>query len=148
MEYIQRAEKKLRHYKDLVKSVNIMDREIIRLVGEAGPKTISAMVYDVTGVRGGHYDETINIITEIQFLQEKKEKTIKQLMEIDAIIEGINEDPGNDYYAVVLRRWYIESVPKEKIMREIGYNSLKSVYEIKNRAIRVLAIRLFGVDVL
>lgn len=43
--------------------------------------------------------------------------------------------------------WYVDKMDKEAIAEDIGHSqtSRKSVYEIKNKAIKKFAVSLFGV---
>lgn len=148
MNYIKEAESYLWYYHDLYRSIENIDRQIARLIAKASPKMISAIRFDETGVKAGHYDDTLNVLFEIQKLTEAKAETQAALAEVEKILEEISQEPGCELYGQVLRKWYIEKVPKEDIASEIGYSSRRSVYEIKNRAIRKFAVRLFGIEAL
>lgn len=45
---------------------------------------------------------------------------------------------------VVLEFWYIDHLPKEQILEEMHYESLTTVYGIKNRAVRRFALLYYG----
>lgn len=51
-------------------------------------------------------------------------------------------------YGEVLKMWYVDKLPKEEIAEEVKYSSRQSIYDIKNKAIRKFAIRLFGLEAL
>lgn len=150
MNYIKEAEKHLRYYKDLDRSIVNMDRQIGRLVSKAGPKSLTAIVLDDVKVQSSAHDETINIIYEIQLLTANKAKTQEELDKIDRILDEISQEHGCELYGKVLRKWYIEQKSKEVILEELHYseNSRRSVYNIKNEAIRKFAVTLFGIEAL
>jgi len=148
MNYIREAENVLKHYKDLYQSIENMDRQIGRLVSNAGPSGGRAIKLDESGIRSGKFDATINLLYEIQTLTDNKFKTQTELDEINVILDEISAEPGCEQHKAVLWKWYIERVPKEDIAEQIGYGSKQSVYNIRNLAIRKFAIRLFGIDAL
>lgn len=148
MNYIREAENILWYYRDLYRSIEQMSSRISRLISKAGPSDLSAMVLEGSGVHSQRVDDTLNILFEIQMLTESREETKEILDEVDRILNKFDNEPDCKYYGTVLRKWYIERIPKEDIAREIGYSSKQSVYDIKNRAIRKFAVMFFGVGVL
>lgn len=145
MNYVSEAEKFLSHYHILQASIDQMDRQIARLVARAGPKQLSAQLLDESGIRSGNVDETVNILFQIQTLQESKEETRRELAEAERLLTMISEEPSCEKYGPVLRMWYIEKKTKETIAEEMNYATFKSVYEIRNKAIRKFAVLLFGI---
>ncbi|MBU5439481.1 hypothetical protein KQI42_15810 [Tissierella sp. MSJ-40] len=149
MNYIKEAENYLKHYGDMYESIENMDKEISRLIRESGPQDITAIQYDITGIPGGcKQDEAINVLFKIQILTENRHNTKKELEKIDKILDEISEEEGCEFYGQVLRKWYIERVPKEDIAESIGYSSRQSIYTLKGKAIRKFSIRLFGLEAL
>ncbi len=148
MNYIREAENRLWYYRDLQRSIDEMSQRIGKLISRAGPADLSAMVLDGSGVHSQRVDDTLNILFEIKRLTELRQETNTALAEIDNILTRFDKEPDCKFYGAVLRKWYIERVPKEDIAREIGYSSKRSVYEIKNRAIRKFAVMLFGIEAL
>jgi len=143
MDYIKEAEKKLHYYRILHQSIEQMDREISRLVARAGPKNLSAMVLDESGIRGAGVDETVNLLFQIDQLQTSKEETARELADVDKLLDTISTE--NKRYGPLLRAWYIEQKSKEVIAEELGYSGFRSVYTLKNEAIRRFAVLLFGI---
>lgn len=149
MNYIREAEKYLYYYHDLYKSLEQINREIYRLIGKAGPHDITAVNYEQvkTNPSPGQ-DETINILFQIQKLLENREKTKQELEKIDELLQEISRDPGCELYGEILRKWYIEKMPKEEIAEKLGYSSRQSIYDLRAKAIRKFAVRLFGIGAL
>lgn len=150
MNYIKEAEKYLYHYRDLNVSIENMNKEISKLITSSGPKDISAMQYDVTCVSSSSQDEAMNVLFKIKTLTNSKEQTEKELSKIDNILKEISKEKGSELYGQILKKWYIEKVPKEDIAKAIGYSnsSRRSIYTLKGKAIRKFAIRFFGIEVL
>jgi len=145
MNYIREAENYLYHYRDMKKSLDRLEKQISELVAKAGPKDLKAIALDATGIRNTQQDEAINILYQLQVLIENKKRTEEKLKEIDKILDSISKDEGCELYGKVLRKWYIEQMPKEEIAEQIGYSSRTSIYTIRARAIRKLAVQLFGI---
>ncbi len=149
MNYIKEAEQYLKYYADLHKSIENMDKEIARLIYRSVPKGSTSSVLDLTGIRGNNnQDDAYNTLFKIQNLIKSKANTEEELEKIDKILEDISQEKDCEYYGQVLRKWYIERIPKEDIAREIGYSSKRSVYSLRSKAIRKFAIRLFGLEAL
>ena len=148
MNYIKEAENRLWYYRDLQGSTIEMQRQINRIVGRSGPQALTAIHLDDTGVKSGRHDETINTLFEIQRLQAAIERTQEEFGEINQLLDGISQEQGCELYGMVLQKWYIERQTKEAIARDINYSSIQTVYDIKNKAIRKFAVRLFGIEAL
>lgn len=149
MNYIREAENYLYYYHDLHKSLQQIESQISRLIAKAGPKDISAVCYEqVKANPSPHQDETINVLFQLQKLIENRERTKQELEKIDRILDEISQDPGCELYGEILRKWYIERVPKEDIAEELGYSSRQSIYDLRAKAIRKFAVRLFGIGAL
>ena len=147
MNYIKEAENRLWYYRDLQKSIDEMTRQVARLIAKTGPKELKAIVMDQTGVRGGHHDDALNIIYEIQTLQESMAKTREGFEEIESILREISQDDGCEKYGQVLRKWYIQRLSKEVIAEDFEC-SVRTVYYLRDAAIRKFAVRIFGIEAL
>ncbi len=145
MNYIREAENYLYHYGDMYKSIENMDREISRLIRNAGPKDLTGISYDNIGSGQTSQDDAYNTLFEIQRLTQSRKETKEKLNKIDILLDDLNEEVGCEFFGQVLRKWYIEKIPKEEIANDIGYSSRQSIYTLKGKAIRKFAIRLFGI---
>lgn len=148
MDCFQEADKLLRHYNDLVQSLEHMNRRIAQLVGRAGPKKLTAIDIEDAIKAAGSKDETINMIFELDELTRARADTREELARIEAVFEEIEKDHECMFYVPVLRAWYIDLIPKESIAKTIGYSSKMSIYTIKARAIRKFAVKLYGIKAL
>lgn len=147
MDFIHEAEKKLWHYKDMKRSLEWQEKEISKLKWEGYPSGCSAILYDGMP-KGGNKDEAVNIAFKIKMYMDMVESTEAELKEIDKVLEEISQDKGCERYGEILRLWYIEGLPKEKIMEQIDLNSLSYIYELRDKAIRKFAVSIFGFEAL
>lgn len=147
MNYIQEAEKRLRHYRDLEKSLEQMDKDIARIISRSSPSELNAVAMDITGIRSGRQDEAINILFELQTLSDSKIQTEEEIKEIADLLKEISQEPDCSLYGKVLYSWYVKRMEKDNIAKEIGY-TVRHVYRIKDAAIRKFAIRILGIKAL
>ncbi len=146
MNYIEEAEKYLRHYNDLYRSLRNMNKERARLIGHAGPKGYPTLDYtQPIGSGGSGQDDAYNILFKIKTLTENIKKTEQKLEEIEKVLSEISREPGSELYGDILKKWYIEKVSREEIALESQYCE-RNIYKLKNKAIRKFAINLFGLD--
>ncbi|WP_407312091.1 hypothetical protein [Desulfosporosinus sp. SB140] len=148
MNYIEEAENLLLYYTDLYQSVENLNREIAKLVRYQTPSSLNAIQLEETGIRSSKVEDTYNLLFKLKTMVENKERTELELKEIDRVLEEMSQDPGCKYYGRLLKEWYVNRTSKEDIAELIGYATKKSVYELKNRAIKKFAIRYFGLDAL
>ncbi len=144
MNCIREAEELLLNYRDMKYSIKRMEREIERLAN--GPKDIEAIRYDKHSTKK-HYDqdETLNCLYEIKKLSEMKKMTEERIQEIEQVLNEMENDSSCDFFKEVLVMWYIEKLSKDMIAGEIGYSSRKSVYLLRNRAIKKFAVLFYGI---
>lgn len=146
MDYIREAEKRLWHYRDLKRSLEWQEKEIARLKWEGAPRDIKAMNYDGMP-KCRQQDDAYNTLFKLQMYIDMKQSTEEEIKKIDDILDGI-DDNGCDGYKKILMLWYIEGWTKEEIAEELNYSSRKSIYTLRNEAIRKFSIRLFGLETL
>ncbi|WP_312202893.1 hypothetical protein [Anaerospora hongkongensis] len=147
MNYIQEAEKRLRHYRDLEKSLEQLDKDIARITKRSGHSYLNAVAMDITGIRSGRQDEAINILFELQTLSESKIETEEEIKEIAELLKEISREPDCSLYGKAVYAWYVERRPREAIAEEIGY-SVRQTYNIRDQAIRRFAVRVLGIKAL
>ena len=147
MNYIQEAEKRLRHYRDLEHSIEQMNKDVARIIARSSPSELNAVAMDITGIRGSRVDEACNILFELQTLQESINNTTEEIASINAILKEISREKDCHLYGKVLYLWYVKRAEKDDIAREIGY-SRRQLYNIKDAAIRKFAVRILGIKAL
>jgi hypothetical protein len=87
----------------------------------------------------------LNQMYQLQIWQEMKARTLVEIEKVDRVLDSISQDQGCERYKEILFMWYVEKKAKEDIAEEVGYSHRKSVYEIKNKAIKKFAVALFGI---
>lgn len=147
MNYIQEAEKRLKHYRDLISSVDRMNRDIARIVKRSSPSELNAVAMEITGVHCSKTDDALNVLYELQTLREAIEETTQEIASIDEILKDISRDKGCHLYGKVLYLWYVKHASSEDIAKEIRY-SARQVYNIKGAAVRKFAIHILGIKAL
>lgn len=146
MNYIEEAEKYLKHHNDLYRSLRNMHRERAKLIGKGGPKFYKEADYTQPVVTGGlGQEEAYNLLFKIKVLSDNIAKTEEKIKEIDIILEDISREPGCELYGDILKKWYIIKMPREEIAQEASYCE-RNIYKIKDKAIRKFAVNLFGLD--
>lgn len=147
MNYIKEAEEILKYYRDLDRSVDHMGHEIAKLIGHNAPSRLSAISLDLTGVHGSgsEDDNTYNVLYKIQLLSESREKTRREMELVNTILQEISQDPGCEEYKNFLIHWYVSRTPKEEIAEIFGY-SRRSIFNLRDQAIKKFAVRYFGID--
>jgi hypothetical protein len=151
MDWIREAESVLRHYRDLTYALKNLNHQIARLTWKGTPHELTAAPIDQVGVSGsGYSDDAMNIAYQLMMLQQSKKETQEEIKRIDNILAGLDDAPGCENYSQVLKYRYIEQYPMEEVAGLLNYsaNSRRSVYGIKNQAIRKFAVRYFGLPAL
>lgn len=147
MNYIQEAEKRLRHYRDLENSITQMNKDVARIIARSSPSELNAVAMDITGIHCSKVDEAYNVLYELQTLRESIERTEQELEVIKNILKDISSEKDCHLYGKVLYLWYVKRTDKDDIAREIGY-SRRQLYNIKDAAIRKFAVRILGIKAL
>lgn len=147
MNYIQEAEKKLWHYRDLESSVDQMNKQIAKIINRSSPNELNAVAMDITGIRSSKIDEAYNVLFELQTLRDSVEQTMQEIADIEEILKEISLEKNCHLYGKILYLWYVKRMEKEDIARETGY-SRRQIYNLKNEAIRKFAIRILGIKAL
>lgn len=150
MNCIREAENYLRYYRELNQSIEHANLMISKLKWQGTPKDAGAACTDITGIRASKPVNTLNQVYQLQKWQEMKDRTLEEIDKIEESLQGICQDPGCERYRDVLYMWYVEKLDKDEIAVAVGYSetSRKSIYEIKNKAIKKFAVALFGIEAL
>lgn len=125
-----------------------MDARISLLTARAGPHALTAINLDeeIKGQNGA--PETLDIIFELFELTRFRVDTAAQLALVDEVLDQLGAERDCMFYSKVLRAWYIDRVPFDRIAQTIGYSTRRSIYTIKSRALRKFAILLYGIAAL
>ncbi len=143
MDFIKESEKVLSHYKDNLRSLEWQEKQIQRLKWAGAPDDITGINLDGLP-KGSNAEGMMNLAFELKAYIDMKTATEEEIKDVDKILNEMSKDSGCELYGEMLRSWYIEGIPKEKILEEFSYSSLTSIYELKGKAIKKLAVCLFG----
>ncbi len=143
MNYIKEAENYLYHYRDLKISLTNMKKQRDKLIQNNGPKDISSVGLDITGVSGGNrQDEAINVLYQIQSLTKSMKDTEDKLIEVDEVLDKLEK-----LDATLLKMWYIGREDKKEIASMLNCTE-RHLYRMKDAAIRRFAIHVLGINAL
>lgn len=152
MDYVKVAESYLWEYQLLNKSINAMQRELEKLLERSGPQGDKNMAVSLNRVGGGksssQMDDTVNQIYRVQELRESIDDTLDRVSDIDAALGDISAGEGCERYGELLWIWYVERLPKDEIAEQMGFQTRKSVYDLRDKAIRRFAVRVLGIKAL
>ena len=148
MNYIKEAEDYLRNYNDLLSAIDNLTREI----SEINEDLVCIKNIDYSGMPHGSGvglpdDKLVNKLFRKQKAEEELESTRNAVKRIDKVLEGLSNGDGNEKHQQVLRLFYIEGV-RGQALEDALECSERHVYRLKGRAIRRLAIQLFGIKVI
>jgi hypothetical protein len=144
MNCIREAEKRLIHYRGLEKSLEQIDKDIARIIGRSTPSELNAVAMDVTGVRGGMTEDTLNVLYELKVLSESKKRTEEEIGSIAQTLKDISADKDSRIYGKILYLWYVKRKDKDAMASELGY-TVRHLYRIKDEAIQKFAVQIFGI---
>jgi hypothetical protein len=148
MDYIKEAENYLKYYRHLNKSVESLEKEIIRLKYKDAPRIIKAVAMDESEIRSQlGKNDAMNDVYKLLTLTECQDDTKKSIKNIDDILDMISAEKGCGHYGFLLKFWYVDKMDKLDIAEEL-HISERSVYYHKENAIKSFAIALFGIAVL
>lgn len=146
MDYIREAENVLWYYNNIYNSLANLDLQIAQLIRSQGPKELTAVHMDITGVRGGPTYTTEQALYKLQVLQNCRQESLLALDKIDEQLQQISQERGCEQYGRVLRLWYVEKLDKDSIAEALGYANKRDAYRMRDRAIRKFAVNHFGIN--
>lgn len=148
MNYIKEAEDYLRNYNDLLSAVDNLKREI----SEIDEDLVCIKNIDYSGMPHGSGsalpdDKLVNKLYRKQKAEEELESTQKAIKRVNEVLEGLNVGEGNEKHEEVLRLFYIENARGQALEKKLDCSE-RHAYRLKGRAIRRLAVQLFGIKVI
>ena len=143
MNYFKAAEQVLSSVPILERALNNLERRKERIMITNKPAEVGAIAPSKAYVNSSRAGDTLSELLELSECMANIAKTSAKLSEIRAILEQLPEDKAR-----VLQAWYIEHLSKEKIADMMGYESITSVYNIRNMAVAEFALSYFGAGAL
>lgn len=143
MNYFKAAEQVLSSVPILERALNNLERRKERIMITNKPAEVGAIDPSKSYVNSSRVGDTLSEMLELSECMGNIAKTSYKLSEIRAVLEQLPEDKAR-----VLQAWYIEHLSKEKIADMMGYESITSVYNIRNMAVAEFALSYFGAGAL
>ena len=143
MNYFKAAEQVLSSVPILERALNNLERRKERIMITNKPAEVGAIAPSKAYVNSSRAGDTLSELLELSECMANSAKTSAKLSEIRAILEQLPKDKAR-----VLQAWYIEHLSKEKIADMMGYESITSVYNIRNMAVAEFALSYFGAGAL
>lgn len=147
MNYINEAMEYLTSYKDLKIAVeNLKEKET-----KLSENLHSLKPINLNGMPKGKSVEVDDVLVNTIFQLDQTKKFIKEtedkIREIDLVLENLKSNDATEEYEKLLRLWYIEEWTKIAMTKEFNCSD-RQLYRIRAKAIRKLAIQLFGIKVI
>jgi DNA-directed RNA polymerase specialized sigma24 family protein len=137
------AEKYLFHYSSLYRAVGHAEFMIERILYQSCPKDIGAASNDITGVFAARPVNTFQEIFELSRWKEVKKRSDEEIKHIEELLAGLDERERK-----VLKMWYVDKMSVTDIAADMNFSERKSVYNLKNRALKNFSVILFGISAL
>jgi DNA-directed RNA polymerase specialized sigma subunit len=144
MDYKREAEERLNNYDNLKISLDNLGIRIRELKSEL--ESIKAMSYSDMpkgGGKGQPDDAVVNKMFELQVARNNYSETRKEVNKIETIISRLPE-----YEQKLIKAYYLEGLRGDSLLKETNCANDRQLYRDKAKAIKTLAIQLFGIKVI
>lgn len=145
MSYIKNAELYLENYTKLLKSIKNAEYMMQRLQWKSRQYDLRAACSDGSGRRGNFISATEKEFDEYLTWREIRAANEEAVRHIEEALASLGQEPMGGMEEKLLRLWYIEKMPKEDIAAELGYETRKSVYELRKKVLTKFTVLLFGI---
>lgn len=147
MDYIKESEEILKNHRKLNNALNNLNTRKHKLFLKGVPQDIRGIDYSRPAIQHTDYAEsTINQMLEMIEINKQIAETQEEMQLVDNILKAIKEEDKE--LEKFLRLKYITEYKKSmaEIADVLGYSkeSRKTIYNIKDRALKEFAIRYFG----
>lgn len=139
MNYFKAAEQVLSSVPIMERALDNLEKRKVRIMMTNRPAEVGAIDPSKSYINSSRVGDTLSELLELSECMGNIAKTSYKLAEIREVLEQLPEDKAR-----VLQAWYIEHLSKEKIADMMGYESLTSVYNIRNMAVAEFALSYFG----
>lgn len=148
MNYIRESEEVLKNHRKLNSSIINLKSRKNRIIAKGIPKDITGIDYSRPAIQKMDYsDSTMNEIFELMEVNRQIQETEDEMQLVENILKDIKQEDKE--LEKFLKLKYITEYKKSmaEIADILGYSkeSRKTIYNIKDRALKEFAIRYFGV---
>ena len=141
--YVNEAEKILKSRGTLTTALINLERRRDRIIENKAPAEYSSIDFTTPYTSVKNVNDALSDCLSIAEVVREIEVTRETIQEIDIVLSQLEPEENN-----ILRLWYIERKPKEKISVEMNYSSATSVYDLRNKAVSHFALLYFGAGAL
>lgn len=134
IDYFKEAEKLLTELPMLKVAIqNLQDRKtsLAGIVSDPPPRTSKK--------NRAAFNKSEEMWLDYQQISKQIEYTRLIIGHIERVLQQLESEER-----VILLFWYIDHLPKEQILEELHYESLTTLYNIKNKAVRQFAMLYYG----
>lgn len=139
MNYFKAAEQVLSAVPVMERALDNLEKRKARIMMTNKPADVGAIDPSKSYENAGQVRDTLAEMLELSECVGNIKKTSAKLSEISAVLDQLPEEKAR-----VLRAWYIDHQSKEKIADMMGYESITSVYNIRNKAVAEFALSYYG----
>ena len=134
MDYFKKAEEKLYSVATLRHRLKNYETAYDREIRRSGPSGIAPIDLSKPVVKSSRAEDNFDSADKIAYYWTKIVQTREEINDITSIAEQLPTELYN-----VIRLWYFEKKPKEKIMAAIYINSPKTLYAKRRKAVKMFA---------
>lgn len=139
MNYFKAAEQVLLSVRALEQSIENLERREKRLIDGGAPRGVGKAEIKKAFTATRYVNETLNEALELTECSKNLRKTRAKVAEIKTVIGQLAPE-----HKELVKMWYLEHKPKERIMEAMHIDSLTTVYNIRNKAVGEFALLYYG----
>lgn len=139
MNYYKAAEQVLSSMPALKKSLKNLKQRQQRLLSSGAPKDVGAIDYSKSFTSAHHANDVLEELLAVSECTRNIAITESKIDEINGILDQLQPE-----YEKILVLWYVRKNTKEEIAEIMGYGSVTTVYNVRNRAVAEFALLYFG----
>jgi len=137
--YFKSSERLLSERGNLERALENLERRLEWAIEKYGPSGAATIDYSRPYVSASTTADALSACLEVAEITREINETKETIQEIDRVLGQLSPDD-----AELLRAWYIDREPKEKIAERFCYSSRTSIYDLRNKAVAAFAILYFG----
>lgn len=145
MDYIREAVEYLKNYSNLITSISNLKDEIYEL--RVDLKCTKELNYSDMPTALGDVsitdDAVVNKMFRLKKAEEEYKETTRTLKRMDKVFETFEN--SNLYYSKILKGYFIEQYTEDQLAKDLDC-SARHLRRLKQKALRVFAIQIFGIN--
>ena len=134
MDYFKKAEEKLYSVCTLRRRLDNYEAAYDREVRRSAPSGIKPIDYSKPTVSSSRSDDALDSVEKMAYYKTKVIQTRDEIEDITTVAEQLPTELYN-----IIRLWYFEKKPKEKIMASLYISSPKTLYAKRRKAVKMFA---------